>query len=232
MASDSGLMGSDAVARARGAADQPRIARRPALVTRHLGLVAYERAYGDMRRFTASRTVATPDEVWLLEHPAVYTLGQVGKPEHLLRATPIPVQRVDRGGQITYHGPGQVVAYTLLDLRRRGLAVRRLVGLLEQAVIDLLAAHQIAGERRAGAPGVYVAGAKIAALGLRVRAGCSYHGVALNVAMDLAPFRDIDPCGYAGLAVTQLADLGVAVSPAGAAAGLGAQIERLLGAEA
>jgi lipoyl(octanoyl) transferase len=157
MASDSGLMGSDAVARARGAADQPRIARPPALVTRHLGLVAYDRAYSDMRRFTASRTIATPDEVWLLEHPAVYTLGQAGKPEHLLRATPIPVQRVDRGGQITYHGPGQVVAYTLLDLRRRGLAVRRLVGLLEQAVIDLLAAHGIAGERRPGAPGVYVA---------------------------------------------------------------------------
>ena len=232
MASDAGLVGGDAVARARGAADRPRTAGCPALVTRHLGLVAYDRAYGDMRRFTVSRTAATPDELWLLEHPAVYTLGQAGKSEHLLRATPIPVQRVDRGGQITYHGPGQVVAYPLLDLRRRGLAVRRLVGLLEQAVIDLLAAHRIVGERRPGAPGVYVAGAKIAALGLRVRTGCSYHGVALNVAMDLAPFRDIDPCGYPGLAVTQLADLGVTVSPADAATGLGAQIERLLRAEA
>jgi len=232
MASDAGLVGGDAVARARGAADRPRAGGHPVLVTRRLGLVAYDQAYSDMRRFTASRTVATPDELWLLEHPAVYTLGQAGKPEHLQRATPIPVQRVDRGGQITYHGPGQVVAYPLLDLRRRGLAVRRLVGLLEQAVIDLLAAYRIAGERRPGAPGVYVAGAKIAALGLRVRAGCSYHGVALNVAMDLAPFRDIDPCGYPGLAVTQLADLGGAVSPADAAAGLGAQIERLLGSEA
>jgi lipoyl(octanoyl) transferase len=232
MQNGSGLVGTDAVPCARIAADQPHIARRPALVTRHLGQVAYDRAYGDMRGFTAARTVATPDELWLLEHPAVYTLGQAGKSEHLLRATPIPVQRVDRGGQITYHGPGQVVAYPLLDLRRRGLAVRRLVGLLEQAVIDLLAGHRIAAERRPGAPGVYVAGAKIAALGLRVRGGCSYHGVALNVAMDLAPFRDIDPCGYPGLAVTQLADLGVGVSPADAAAGLGAQIERLLGAEA
>ena len=232
MQSGSGLVGTDTVARARVAADQPRIVRHPALVTRHLGLVAYDRAYGDMRRFTVSRTAATPDELWLLEHPAVYTLGQAGKSEHLLRATPIPVQRVDRGGQITYHGPGQVVAYPLLDLRRRGLAVRRLVRLLEQAVIDLLAGHRIAAERRPGAPGVYVAGAKIAALGLRVRGGCSYHGVALNVAMDLAPFRDIDPCGYPGLAVTQLTDLGVGVSPADAAAGLGAQIERLLGAEA
>jgi lipoyl(octanoyl) transferase len=181
----------------------------PALVTRHLGRVPYDRAYEDMRRFTATRTAATPDELWLLEHPPVYTLGQAARLEHLRRSTAIAVERVDRGGQITYHGPGQIVAYALLDLRRRGLTVRRLVATLEQAVIDLLAGYRIAGERRPGAPGVYVGGAKVAALGLRVRNGCSYHGVALNVAMDLAPFSDIDPCGYAGLAVTQLADLGV-----------------------
>ncbi len=206
MAERSGWI-TEAGAAARG--PSPSLARQPSLVTRHLGGVPYRRAYEDMRRFTATRNAATPDELWLLEHPPVYTVGQAGRLEHLLRETAIPVERVDRGGQITFHGPGQLVAYALLDLRRRGLTVRRLVATLEQAVIDLLAGYRIAGERRAGAPGVYVAGAKIAALGLRVRNGCCYHGVALNVAMDLAPFRDIHPCGYAGLAVTQLADLGV-----------------------
>jgi lipoyl(octanoyl) transferase len=204
----------------------------PALVTRHLGCVPYERAYEDMRRFTATRTAATPDELWLLEHPPVYTLGQAARLEHLRRATAIPVERVDRGGQITYHGPGQVVAYALVDLRRRGLTVRRLVVTLEQAVIDLLAGYQIAGERRPGAPGVYVGGAKIAALGLRVRNGCSYHGVALNVAMDLAPFRDIDPCGYEGLAVTQLADLGVTAGVTEVADAFAARIAGALGPQA
>ena len=164
----------------------------------------------------------TPDELWLLEHPPVYTLGQAGKPEHLLRDNGIPVVRVDRGGQVTYHGPGQVVAYVLLDLRRRGLAVKQLVSLLEQSVIDLLAAHGVAGARRPGAPGVYVEGAKVAALGLRVRGGCAYHGLALNVNMDLAPFRDINPCGYAGLAVTQIGDLGVRLSTSEAADALAA----------
>jgi lipoyl(octanoyl) transferase len=188
----------------------------PLLAVRHLGLVAYERAHDQMRAFTATRTVSTPDELWLLEHPPVYTLGQAGRPDHLLRDNGIPVVRTDRGGQITYHGPGQVVTYALLDLRRRGLTVKRLVCLLEQAVIDLLAAHRVAGERRAGAPGVYVRGAKVAALGLRVRGGCTYHGLALNVSMDLAPFRDINPCGYEGLAVTQLAELGVQLSTADA----------------
>jgi lipoyl(octanoyl) transferase len=177
-----------------------------------MGRVAYADAYDAMRAFTAQRTADTQDELWLLEHPPVYTLGQAGKPEHLLRANGIPVVRVDRGGQVTYHGPGQVIAYVLLDIRRRGLTVKRLVWLLEQAVIDLLARHGVAGARRAGAPGVYVGGAKVAALGLRVRGGCTYHGIALNVDMDLAPFRDINPCGYAGLAVTRLADLGVALS--------------------
>ena len=192
------------------------IAARPAaedsLAVRRMGCIAYAEAYDAMRAFTAQRAADTPDELWLLEHPPVYTLGQAGKPEHLLRANGIPVVRVDRGGQVTYHGPGQVIAYALLDIRRRGLAVKRLVWLLEQAVIDLLARHGVAGARRVGAPGVYVDGAKVAALGLRVRGGCTYHGLALNVDMDLAPFRDINPCGYAGLAVTQLADLGVELS--------------------
>lgn len=193
----------------------PGTARPPpegSLALRRMGRVAYADAYDAMRAFTAQRTADTQDELWLLEHPPVYTLGQAGKPEHLLRANGIPVVRVDRGGQVTYHGPGQVIAYVLLDIRRRGLTVKRLVWLLEQAVIDLLARHGVAGARRAGAPGVYVGGAKVAALGLRVRGGCTYHGIALNVDMDLAPFRDINPCGYAGLAVTRLADLGVALS--------------------
>jgi lipoyl(octanoyl) transferase len=198
------------------------------LIPRFLGLVPYAVAYAEMRRFTAARTESTPDELWLLEHPPVYTIGQAGRLEHLVRATAIPVERVDRGGQITFHGPGQLVAYPLLDLRRRGLTIRRLVAELEQAVIDLLAGYRIAGERRPGAPGVYVAGAKIAALGLRVRNGCTYHGLALNVAMDLAPFRDIDPCGYEGLAVTQLADLGVHASVSEVAKRLAARIEAVL----
>lgn len=202
------------------------------LALRRMGRTAYAEAYDAMRAFTARRTAETPDELWLLEHPPVYTLGQAGRPEHLLHANAIPVVRADRGGQITYHGPGQVVAYALLDLRRRGLAVRRLVWLLEQSVIDLLAGHGIEGARRAGAPGVYVRDAKLAALGLRVRGGCTYHGLALNVDMDLAPFRDINPCGYEGLAVTQLADLGVRLSPAEAGAALAAALARALGADA
>ncbi len=204
----------------RGAPDASRFALPVSPVLRRMGVTEYAAAYDAMRAFTARRTADTPDELWLLEHPPVYTLGQAGKPEHLLRDNGIPVVRVDRGGQVTYHGPGQAVAYVLLDLRRRGLAVKRLVGLLEQAVIDLLAAHGVAGARRAGAPGVYVDGAKLAALGLRVRGGCTYHGLALNVNMDLAPFRDINPCGYEGLAVTQLVDLGVGLAPDTAATAL------------
>jgi len=210
----------------------PAVASRLALVVRRRGRVEYDAAYDAMRRFSAARDAATPDELWVLEHPPVYTLGQAAKESHLLRPTPIPVRRVDRGGEITYHGPGQVVVYALIDLRRRGLTVKRLVCLLEQAVIDLLASHGLAGERRPGAPGVYVGGAKIAALGLRVRGGASYHGLALNVDLDLAPFADIDPCGYEGLAVTRLADLGVRATPAAAGDGLVAGLERLLAAEA
>jgi lipoyl(octanoyl) transferase len=208
--------GSDA----RIAPDVSRSALPEPPVVRNMGVTEYAEAYDAMRAFTARRTGDTPDELWLLEHPPVYTLGQAGKTEHLLRDNRIPVVRVDRGGQITYHGPGQAVAYVLLDLRRRGLTVKRVVWLLEQGVIDLLAAHGVVGTRRAGAPGVYVAGAKVAALGLRVRGGCTYHGLALNVNMDLAPFRDINPCGYEGLAVTQLVDLGVALAPDAAATAL------------
>lgn len=210
----------------------PSLAVRPPLVVRRPGLVPYDTAYDEMRRFTAARNAATADELWLLEHPPVYTLGQAGKDEHLLRATAIPVRRIDRGGQITYHGPGQPIVYVLIDLRRRGLTVKRLIWLLEQAVIELVAGHGIAGARRAGAPGVYVGGAKIAALGLRVRGGASYHGLALNVDVDLAPFGDINPCGYEGLAVARLADLGVRDSPPAIGNALAAGLQRLLEAEA
>lgn len=158
-----------------------------------------------MREFTAQRMTDTADELWLCEHEPVYTLGLAGRREHLLRETGIPVLEIDRGGQITYHGPGQIVGYLLLDLKRRGLTVKGLVQRIEQAVIDLLADYRIAAERRPGAPGVYVAGAKIAALGLKIKNGYCYHGLALNVAMDLTPFSAINPCGYTGLAVTQMA---------------------------
>ncbi len=182
------------------------------LIVRHLGRVAYEPTWRAMQDFTARRDADTPDELWLLEHPPVYTQGQAGKPEHLIAPTAIPVLPIDRGGQITYHGPGQVVAYLLIDLRRRGYGIRELVTRMEQAVINLLARHGVAAERMAGAPGVYVAGAKIAALGLRVKRGCTYHGLALNVDMDLGPFAAINPCGYPGMAVTQCRTLGVALS--------------------
>ncbi len=161
-----------------------------------------------MRAFTDARGPDTPDELWLLQHDPVFTLGQAGKPEHVLAAGDIPVIPVDRGGQVTYHGPGQIVAYPLLDLRRLGIGVRELVNRIEQSIIDTLAEWNIVGTRRGGAPGVYVGEAKIAALGLRVRRGCSFHGLAFNIAMDLEPFRRINPCGYAGLQVTQMLDLG------------------------
>ncbi len=181
-------------------------------VVRSLGQVEYEPTWRAMQAFTAQRVADTPDELWLLEHPPVYTLGQAGKPEHLIAATDIPVVPIDRGGQITYHGPGQVVIYVLVDLRRRGYGIRELVARMERAVIDLLAGQGVTAERLAGAPGVYVDGAKIAALGLRVKQGCTYHGLALNVDMDLAPFAAINPCGYPGLRVTQCRDLGIALS--------------------
>jgi lipoyl(octanoyl) transferase len=183
-------------------------------VIRRLGVTAYEATWGAMQQFTAARTAATRDEIWLTQHPPVYTLGLAGKAEHLLHAdTGIPLVKTDRGGQITYHGPGQFVAYVLLDIKRRGIGVRTLVRLLESAVINLLAGYNIAAHFRTDAPGVYVTRdsgvAKIAALGLRIKNGCCYHGLALNIDMNLAPFTSINPCGYAGLAVTQLRDLGV-----------------------
>jgi lipoyl(octanoyl) transferase len=186
------------------------VANARALVVRHLGTAAYEPTWHAMQSFTAARTPETSDELWALQHPPVYTVGVAGRAQHLPRGRDdIPVVRIDRGGQITYHGPGQIVVYVLLDMKRRGLTVRPLVRRLEQAVIDLLHDYGISATGRVDAPGVYVGAAKIAALGLRVTRGCCYHGLALNVDMDLSPFEVIDPCGYPGLAVTQLRDLGV-----------------------
>ena len=180
------------------------------MIVKRLGVVEYAPALEAMRVFTAQRGADTPDELWLLQHPPVYTLGQAGKPEHLLQnPANIPLVHIDRGGQITYHGPGQLVAYLLLDLPRRRLKVRELVHLMEQAIIDTLADYGIEAERKDGAPGVYVAGDKIAALGLRVRNGCSYHGLAINVDADLAPFGWINPCGYEGLKTIRMKDFGV-----------------------
>ena len=165
-----------------------------------------------MKQFTADRTSATRDEIWLVQHPPVYTQGLAGKPEHLLHQTSIPVIKIDRGGQITYHGPGQIVAYLLLDMRRWKMGVRELVRLMEQAVIDVLAEFGIDAQSREDAPGVYVGEAKIAALGLKIKNGYCYHGLAFNVDMDLTPFANINPCGYAGLRVTQACELGITVS--------------------
>ena len=185
------------------------------LQVRELGLIDYEHAWHAMQEFTAQRSDHTHDELWLVQHPPVYTVGIAGRVEHLPRTTSaIPVIRTDRGGQITYHGPGQVIAYILLDMRRRALGVRALVRLMESAVVDLLAEFGVAAAGSTEAPGVYVEGAKIAALGLRIRRGCCYHGIALNVDMDLAPFRSIDPCGYRGLAVTQTRAHGIDLDPA------------------
>jgi lipoyl(octanoyl) transferase len=178
----------------------------PDIAFKELGQVAYASTLQAMRDFTLQRHSATQDEVWLLEHPPVFTLGLAGKPEHLIGATEIPVVNIDRGGQITYHGPGQLVAYLLLDLNRRPYKVRQLVERMENAIIALLADYGLSGVRLAGAPGVYVDGAKIAALGLRVQKGCTYHGLAINVDMDLAPWQAINPCGYPGMQVAQLRD--------------------------
>ncbi len=181
--------------------------RNPAI--RSLGLVEYTTTWQAMKQFTAARNADTRDEIWLLQHPPVYTQGLAGKPEHLLRASDIPVVKIDRGGQITYHGPGQIVAYLLLDLRRWKLNVRELVRLMEQAVIDLLAQHGVGAHGRKDAPGVYVEDAKIASLGLKIKNGCCYHGLAFNVDIGLTPFDYINPCGYAGLRVTQARDVGI-----------------------
>ena len=172
-------------------------------VIRHLGEVDYQKTWQAMQDFTDVRGKDTADELWFLQHPPVYTLGKNGKPEHVLNAQDIPVVNSDRGGQVTYHGPGQIVVYTMLDLSRLKVGVRELVTRIEQSIIDLLADYGVESNARRDAPGVYVNNAKIAALGLRVRKGCSFHGLALNVDMDLEPFNRINPCGYEGLEVTQ-----------------------------
>jgi lipoyl(octanoyl) transferase len=181
-----------------------------------------------MQEFTKARTPETQDQLWLVEHPPVFTLGQAGRREHVLDPGNIPVVSTDRGGQVTYHGPGQAVAYVLMDLKRRGYGVKELVRRVEQSVIDLLETYTVNGERQKGMPGVYVGGAKIAAIGLRVSRGCTYHGVSLNHALDLAPFARIDACGYPGLASTRLADHGVRDKISAVQQGLAACLERCL----
>ncbi|MDX1433584.1 MAG: lipoyl(octanoyl) transferase LipB [Gammaproteobacteria bacterium] len=201
------------------------------LLVRELGQRAYGEVWDRMRRFTAARDAHTDDELWLLEHAPVYTQGQAGRAEHVVDAGDIPVIASDRGGQVTYHGPGQLVAYTLIDLRRARLGVRTLVHGLEQSVIDMLAGAGVDAARRPGAPGVYVGGRKVCALGLRVRGGSVYHGLALNVDVALAPFGGIEPCGYRGLEVTRTADLGIDWSVALAGRLLARQLARHFGFE-
>lgn len=196
---------------------------------RYLGRVEYQPTWRNMQTFTDGREPDTPDEIWFLEHPPVFTLGTNASMQHVIAPGDIPLIQIDRGGQVTYHGPGQVIAYLLYDLRRGGSGIKRLVQRLEQALIDLLAEYRIRGARRKGAPGVYVQERKIAALGLRVRGGCSYHGLSLNADMDLEPFARIDPCGYPGLEVTQMSDLHLAVPLDDIERGLAQQIAAQLG---
>ena len=180
---------------------------KPPITVRHRGLCEYQNSWDEMQQFTKERNQATPDEIWVVEHPAVFTMGLAAKPEHLLNIDKVPVVNCDRGGEVTYHGPGQIVLYTMLDLKRYGLGVRDLVTALENSVIKLLNNYKLDAEARKDAPGVYVQGAKIASIGLRIKRGCSYHGLSFNYLMDLTPFQQINPCGYAGLKVTQLTDL-------------------------
>lgn len=194
--------------------DSPDPAPLRQVLVRDLGRCAYAPVWHAMQAFTDARTAETDDELWLVEHDPVFTQGQAGKAEHILAPGDIPVVEVDRGGQVTYHGPGQIVAYPMIDLRRLGLGVRELVHRIEQAIIDTLEEWNIQAGRREGAPGVYVDGAKIAALGLRVRRGCSFHGLAFNINMDLSPYQRINPCGYRGLEITQMLDLGGPTQPA------------------
>jgi lipoyl(octanoyl) transferase len=199
------------------------------LLIRHLGRQAYEPVWAAMKDFTDRRDGDTPDELWLVEHDPVFTQGLAGKPEHVLNTGNIPIVQTDRGGQVTYHGPGQVVVYPLLDLKRLGLGVRCLVDRLEQAVIDVLEGFQVSGQRREGAPGVFVDGAKIASIGLKVRRDCTYHGLAFNVDMDLSPFQMINPCGFAGLSMTQLSAVACPVDWHSTAEALTTALCRLLG---
>jgi len=200
----------------------------PPHIVRDFGLVEYEPAWRAMQRFTDERGPDTPDEIWFLEHPPVFTLGMNASRDHVLAPGDIPVVQIDRGGQVTYHGPGQLVVYPLVDLRRAGLGVRDIVTALERSVVDYTAGLGITAECRRSAPGVYVDGRKLASVGIRVRRGASYHGLALNVSADLEPFRRINPCGYAGLEMTQLADLSAVDSVSVAAAGLKPHLLRRL----
>lgn len=200
------------------------------MIVRWLGRVDYAPTIEAMQRFTDARDASTPDEIWLLEHPPVFTLGMAADRAHVLAADDIPVVQTDRGGQVTYHGPGQLVLYPLLDLRRLNVGVRVLVMMLEQSVIELLRPHGVVAEGRRDAPGVYVQGRKLASIGMRIRRGCSYHGLALNVEMDLSPFARINPCGMAGLEVTQLRALGVNGSVQQIGMQLASVFEQLLGA--
>jgi lipoyl(octanoyl) transferase len=203
-----------------------------AALLRHRGMLAYEPTWREMQRFTAARDASTADEIWFLEHPPVFTLGMNASRAHLLAPGDIPVVQIDRGGQVTYHGPGQLVVYPLIDLKRAGLGIRDFVMALERAVIGLAADYGIAAECRRAAPGVYVAGAKLASVGVRVRRNGSYHGLALNVDLDLEPFARINPCGYAGLSMTQLKDLGGPGTVAEAAQALEPHLRRALGGAA
>ena len=193
----------------------------------NLGLRPYQEIWDAMRACTAARDADSADQIWLVQHPPVYTQGQAGKPEHLLAPGDIPVVQIDRGGQITYHGPGQTIMYLLLDIRRAGIGIRELVSLIEKTVIGYLQELGIRAQSRIDAPGVYVDGKKIASLGLRVRGGCTYHGVALNVDMDLEPFSRINPCGLVGMQMTQLRDLGVALDADAAGTALAARFQRI-----
>jgi len=201
----------------------------PDIIARHLGLRDYETIWHEMQQFTEQRNESTADEIWLLEHPPVYTLGLNGKHEHILDAGNIPVVQCDRGGQVTYHGPGQLIVYFLLNLKRRNLGVKKLVNKIEQSIIDLLADSGIESQRRDKAPGIYIEDAKIAALGLRVRRGCSYHGLSLNIDMDMEPFTRINPCGFANLKTIQTHDILPDATLANTSTALLSQLEKQFG---
>ena len=223
------LFSSSATGRAASAGPVGRGESDPGeIVLRERGRTEYRATWQAMRAWTAARDPAAVDELWLTEHPPVYTLGQGGREEHVRAPGDIPVVRCDRGGQVTYHGPGQVVLYALVDLRRRALGVRPMVRLLEGCVIDWLALQGVDAHGREDAPGVYVGGAKVAALGLKVSRGCTYHGLALNVDVDLEPFGRIDPCGYPGQPVTRTRDLGISADIGTAGRGLASALSRLL----
>jgi lipoyl(octanoyl) transferase len=222
---DGGSVGSvvGRAARTKAAGDGP------TPLIRRLGLVEYEPTWRAMQRFTDERDATTPDEIWFLEHPQVFTLGMNASREHVLAPGDIPVVQIDRGGQVTYHGPGQLVVYPLIDLRRAGLGVRDLVTALERSVIGLAAEYGVVAEARRNAPGVYVEGRKLASVGIRIRRGASYHGLAMNVSLDLEPFGRINPCGYQGLQMTQLADIGGPASVGAAAEALEPHLLKALG---